>query len=43
MTLEKLPALSGNPVLAVSPHEKTILYTQIDDIKSDIMLLDNFR
>jgi eukaryotic-like serine/threonine-protein kinase len=43
ITLEKLPALSGNPVLAVSPDEEAILYTQIDDVKSDIMLLDNFR
>jgi Tol biopolymer transport system component len=43
MSLEKLPALSGNPVLAVSPDEQAILYAQIDDIKSDIMLVENFR
>lgn len=43
MTLEKPPALSGNPILALSPDEHAILYTQIDDVKSDIMLVDNFR
>ena len=43
MSLEKPPALSGNPVLAVSPDEQAILYAQIDEIKSDIMLVENFR
>jgi eukaryotic-like serine/threonine-protein kinase len=43
LMLEKPPALSGNPILALSPNEGEILYTQIDYIKSDIMLVDNFR
>ena len=43
LMLEKPPALSGNPILAVSPNEEEILYTQIDYVKSDIMLVDNFR
>ena len=29
--------------LAVSPDERTILYAQIDDISSDLMLIEDFR
>jgi len=29
--------------LAVSPNERTILYAQIDDISSDLMLIEGFR
>jgi len=40
--LEKPPARSA-PGLAVSPDKKTILYTQLDALNSDIMLVENFR
>ena len=29
--------------LAVSPDERTILYTQFDDSSSDLMLIEDFR
>ena len=31
------------PGLAVSPDKKTILYTQLDALNNDIILVDNFR
>jgi Tol biopolymer transport system component len=31
------------PGLAISPDRKTILYTQLDALNSDIMLVENFR
>jgi len=31
------------PRLAVSPDKKTILYTQLDALNNDIILVDNFR
>jgi Tol biopolymer transport system component len=31
------------PGLAISPDKKTILYTQLDALNSDIMLVENFR
>jgi hypothetical protein len=40
--LENPPARSA-PGLAVSPDKKTILYTQLDALNSDIMLVENFR
>ncbi len=40
--LENRPAREA-PGLAVSPDKKTILYTQLDALNSDIMLVDNFR
>ena len=37
------PAARSAPGLAVSPDKKTILYTQLDALNSDIMLVENFR
>jgi Tol biopolymer transport system component/DNA-binding winged helix-turn-helix (wHTH) protein len=40
--LENRPARSA-PGLAVSPDKKTILYTQLDALNNDIILVKNFR
>jgi Tol biopolymer transport system component len=40
--LENGPAW-GVPALAISPNKKTILYTQLDALTSDIILVENFR
>jgi len=40
--LESRPAW-GAPGLAISSDKKTILYTQLDALNSDIILVDNFR
>ncbi len=40
--LENRPARQA-PGLAVSPDRKTILYTQLDALNNDIMLVENFR
>jgi Tol biopolymer transport system component/DNA-binding winged helix-turn-helix (wHTH) protein len=40
--LENRPA-SGAPGLAVSPDRKSILYTQLDALNNDIILVENFR
>jgi Tol biopolymer transport system component/DNA-binding winged helix-turn-helix (wHTH) protein len=40
--LENRPA-SGAPGLAVSPDRRSILYTQLDALNSDIILVENFR
>jgi Tol biopolymer transport system component len=40
--LENRPAREA-PGLAVSSDKKTILYTQVDALKSDIILVENFR
>lgn len=40
--LENRPA-SGAPGLAISPDRKSILYTQLDALNSDIVLVENFR
>jgi WD40-like Beta Propeller Repeat len=40
--LENAPA-SNAPGLAISPDRKTILYTQLDVLNSDIILVENFR
>ena len=40
--LDNRPA-SGSPGLAVSPDRKSILYTQLDALNSDIILVENFR
>jgi Tol biopolymer transport system component/DNA-binding winged helix-turn-helix (wHTH) protein len=40
--LENRPAW-GVPGLAISPDKKTILYTQMDALNSDIILVENFR
>ena len=40
--LENRPAREA-PGLAISPDKKTILYTQLDALNSDIMLVENFR
>jgi hypothetical protein len=31
------------PGLAISPDKKTIVYTQMDALSSDIILVENFR
>ena len=40
--LENAPARRA-PGLAISPDKKTILYTQLDVLNSDIILVENFR
>jgi len=40
--LEDLPARQA-PGLAVAPDKGTILYTQVDALSSDVILVDNFR
>ena len=40
--LENRPAREA-PGLAVSPNKGTILYTQLDALSRDIMLVENFR
>jgi Tol biopolymer transport system component/DNA-binding winged helix-turn-helix (wHTH) protein len=40
--LENRPARE-DPGLAVSPDKRTILYTQLDALNSDIILVENFR
>jgi Tol biopolymer transport system component/DNA-binding winged helix-turn-helix (wHTH) protein len=40
--LENRPARQA-PGLAVSPDKRTILYTQLDALNSDVILVDNFR
>jgi Tol biopolymer transport system component/DNA-binding winged helix-turn-helix (wHTH) protein len=40
--LENRPARQA-PGLAVSPDKKTILYTQLDALNNDIILVENFR
>jgi hypothetical protein len=40
--LENRPAREA-PGLAISPDKKTILYTQLDALNSDIVLVENFR
>ena len=40
--LESRPARE-DPGLAISPDERTILYTQLDASNSDIILVENFR
>jgi Tol biopolymer transport system component len=40
--LENRPAW-GAPGLAISPDKKTILYSQLDVLSSDIILVENFR
>jgi hypothetical protein len=40
--LENPPARQA-PGLAVSPDKKTILYTQLDALNNDIILVENFR
>lgn len=40
--LENPPAKEA-PGLAISPDKKTILYTQLDGLNSDITLVENFR
>ena len=40
--LEKPPARQA-PGLAISPDTKTILYTQLDALNNDIILVENFR
>jgi Tol biopolymer transport system component/DNA-binding winged helix-turn-helix (wHTH) protein len=37
------PPVGHAPGLAVSPDKKTILYTQLDALNNDIMLVENFR
>src|SRR5207249_8000272 len=39
---ENRPALEA-PGLAVAPDKTTILYTQLDALNSDIILVENFR
>jgi len=40
--LENRPARQA-PGLALSPDKRTILYTQLDALNSDVILVDNFR
>jgi hypothetical protein len=40
--LQNRPA-SSVPGLAISPDKKTILYTQLDALNRDIMLVEDFR
>jgi Tol biopolymer transport system component/DNA-binding winged helix-turn-helix (wHTH) protein len=40
--LENRPVLEA-PGLAVSPDKNTVLYTQLDALSSDILLVENFR
>jgi hypothetical protein len=40
--LENRPAREA-PGLAVSPDKGTILYTQVDALSNDIILVENFR
>lgn len=40
-SLEK--PVSNNPTLVISPDERWILYSQLDQIAGDIMLVENFR
>ena len=40
--LENSPAW-GVPGLAISPNKKTILYTQLEALTSDVILVENFR
>ena len=40
--LDNRPARRA-PGLAVSPDKKTILYTQLDTLNNDIILVENFR
>jgi hypothetical protein len=40
--LENRPAREA-PGLAISPNRTTILYTQLDALNSDIILVENFR
>ena len=37
------PPAREAPGLGVSPDGRTVLYTQLDDLNSDIILVDNFR
>jgi len=40
--LENRPATQA-PGLTISPDKKTILYTQLDALSREIMLVENFR
>jgi Tol biopolymer transport system component len=43
-TIRSLPIqFSGGPWFAVSPDERWLLYTQVDQGGSDLMLVENFR
>ena len=42
VTLDK-PASEGDSAFAVSPDRKNLLYTQIDQSGSDILVMDNYR
>ena len=35
--------LVGNPSFAVSPDSQSILYVQVDQTESDLVLVENFR
>ena len=41
-TIERTPEF-GTPSLAVSPDEQTLLYTQLDQSGTDLMMLKNAR